>query len=79
MEPHEQEILQRVAEENPELRHLWSQHSRYESQLADLERVRYPSEAERREIGRLKRLKLRGKEQMSRILEGHPSSKLPQS
>lgn len=71
MESKEVELLHKLSENNPQLKHLWGQHKGYEEQLAGLERVRHPSEAERREITRLKRLKLRGKEQISRILDGH--------
>jgi hypothetical protein len=36
-----------------------------------MERVRHPSEGERREIARLKRLKLRGKQRITGILDAH--------
>lgn len=73
MEATDLELIERLAPNHPELRHLWLQHGKYESQLQDLEGVHYPSEQERREITRVKRLKLRGKEQISRILDHHRS------
>ena len=69
MEIEEVERIKSLSASNPELRHLWQQHSNYEAQLSELERVRHPSEGERREISRLKRLKLRGKDQITRILD----------
>jgi uncharacterized protein YdcH (DUF465 family) len=73
MERQELELISSLSQTNPELKHLWGQHTQYEAQLAALERVHHPSEGERREINRLKRLKLRGKERISRIIEGQPA------
>jgi hypothetical protein len=71
MDAQDLELIERLSPTNAELRHLWMQHGGFEAKLADLERVRYPSEGERREIGRVKRLKLRGKEQIGKILAQH--------
>jgi uncharacterized protein YdcH (DUF465 family) len=43
------------------------QHQKYEGALSRLI-VRYPSESEQREIARVKRLKLRGKDRIQQIL-----------
>ncbi len=71
MESHELTVLEALAPQNDELRHLWGRHQGYERDLNRLDGLRYPSEAERREIGRLKRVKLRGKERIQAILDAH--------
>lgn len=71
MEQQDLELIERLAPAHAELRHLWLQHGQYEAQLRDLERVHHPSEQERREIGRVKRLKLRGKERITAMLDKH--------
>lgn len=69
MESTELERIQSLAGQNDELRHLYAQHQKYEGQLSRLN-VRYPSESEQREITRVKRLKLRGKDRIQAILAG---------
>ncbi len=71
MEPTELDLLSTLAVENDELRHLWGRHQAFERDLARLGGVHHPSEAERREMGRIKRMKLRGKERMHAILDAH--------
>ena len=71
MEAADLDLIERLVPTHPELRHLWLQHGHYESQLEELERVHYPSEQERREIGKIKRLKLRGKERITAMLAGY--------
>lgn len=68
MEAGEIEIINRLTPQNPELKYLVSRHQSFEKELSRLEKVRYPSEAERREISRLKRLKLRGKDRIQEII-----------
>ena len=68
METSEIELIDRLAPVHDELRHLVFQHRNFEKELARLEGIRYPSDSERREINRIKRLKLRGKDRISRIL-----------
>ncbi len=71
MEPQELALIETLAPKHDELRYLWSQHLDYEKDLNRLTVIRYPSEAERRQIGKIKRLKLRGKERITAILEAH--------
>jgi uncharacterized protein YdcH (DUF465 family) len=70
MESSELELIHRLSAKNDELRHLFSQHQKYESQLTSMT-VRHPSESESREIARVKRLKLRGKDRIQQILAAH--------
>lgn len=69
MEPYEIDKIARLSPNNDELRRLVYLHESYEKELTRLESVRYPSEAERREINRIKRLKLRGKDRIRVILD----------
>jgi uncharacterized protein YdcH (DUF465 family) len=71
MESTELELIHRLSGSHDELRHLYGKHQDYEKELGRLERIRYPSEAERREINRIKRLKLRGKDRIHSILAEH--------
>lgn len=71
METQELDLIARLTPTHDELRHLMHQHQGYEQQLTRLESVHYPSEAERREINRIKRLKLRGKDKIRAILSQH--------
>ena len=67
----EVELIARLTAGNAGLRHLWGQHLSYDATLAEMERIRHPSEGERRKIARLKRLKLRGKQRITGILDAH--------
>ncbi len=71
MERHELDLISRLAGNHDELRHLWGRHQGFEAHLSRLDGVHHPSEAERREIGKLKRMKLRGKFRMQAILDAH--------
>lgn len=71
MERSELELIEQLSTRHDELRHLWSRHQDYEKSLIRLQDVRFPSEADRREMGRLKRMKLRGKERIHAILGQH--------
>lgn len=71
METYELELIRQLAPNHDELRRLVYLHGGYEEELTRLESVRFPSEAERREISRVKRLKLRGKDRIRSILQSH--------
>ena len=68
MEATDLALITRLSATHDELRHLVFKHQEFETQLAALEAIHYPSEVERRQIGQIKRLKLRGKERIHRIL-----------
>lgn len=68
MDPTDLALINRMVPTHDGLRHLVAKHKQFETQLAELEAIRYPSEGELRQIGEIKRLKLRGKERISRIL-----------
>ena len=71
MERSELDLIEKLSVGHDELRHLWTRHQYFERSLVRLQDVRHPSEADRREIGRIKRMKLRGKERISAILTQH--------
>lgn len=71
MEPSDLDLIARLTPNHDELRHLVTVHHGFEKTLTRLESVRFPSEAERREITKVKRLKLRGKDRIQRILAEH--------
>lgn len=67
MESADLELIHRLSPKNDELRHLYAQHQKYEAQLSEMV-GHHRSESELREIARVKRLKLRGKDRMQQIL-----------
>ncbi|MFZ5476404.1 MAG: DUF465 domain-containing protein [Myxococcota bacterium] len=73
METSEIELIKQLVPTHAELRHLVQQHRSFEEELGRLERIRFPTEAERREINKIKRLKLRGKDRIAGILKAHTS------
>lgn len=68
MEATELDLIHRLSQNHDELRHLFARHQGFEKELSRLESVRHPSESERREIAKLKRQKLAGKDRIRRIL-----------
>lgn len=71
MEASELELISRLTPSHDELRHLMTRHRALETDLERLEAIRNPTDVERREINRIKRLKLRGKDRISQILSQH--------
>lgn len=71
MEQTEVETIERLSSSHSELRHLWSRHQGFEKELERLSGLRNPTADERREIARLKRAKLQGKDRIARILAEH--------
>jgi uncharacterized protein YdcH (DUF465 family) len=70
VEAGERERLTALSSSNAEVRYLLARHEGLERDLTRLEAVRYPTEDERRDIQRIKRLKLRGKDRLQSILAG---------
>ena len=64
----EEQVAEKLLAENEAFRRLWSQHQRYERQLADLDSLQHllpDQELERRTI---QKLKLAGKDKMAAIV-----------
>ncbi len=61
-------LLQRLATRDVEVERLLSRHRAFEERLAQLDRHRWLSSDERREMAELKRRKLAGRDRMQQIL-----------
>jgi uncharacterized protein len=68
MEPGEHALIERLSQENDELRQLWGEHLAYEHRLGELARLRYLTEPEQAEMARIKRKKLAGKDRIELLL-----------
>ena len=66
--PASAKLIAELMESNEEYRRLKRQHTEYERRLNELGERRYPSQEEQTEEARLKKLKLRLKDQMSNIV-----------
>ena len=66
--PASAKLIAELMESNEEYRKLKRQHTDYERRLNELGERRYPSQEEQTEEARLKKLKLRLKDQMSSIV-----------
>ena len=68
MAEYDQELIQRLSEENPRFRKLHEEHILFEKKLQEYEEMTYLSEDEDLEMKKIKKLKLAGKEEMEEIL-----------
>ena len=69
MEPHEIELLEKYAENDPELKALWDDHLLYEKQIEKLESKPYRTPTEAQSLKQLKKQKLDGKTRFMDILD----------
>ena len=68
MAENDQELIQRLSEENPRFRKLHEEHVLFEKKLQEYEDMAYVSADEELERKKIKKLKLAGKEEMEAIL-----------
>ena len=73
MEPHEIELLEKYAENDPELKALWDDHLLYEKQIEKLESKPYRTPTEAQTLKQLKKQKLDGKTKFMAILDTYRS------
>ena len=69
MAENDQELIQRLSEENPRFRKLHEEHILFEKKLQEYEEMTYISDDEELERKTIKKLKLAGKEEMEAMLE----------
>ncbi|MDR2694784.1 MAG: DUF465 domain-containing protein [Deltaproteobacteria bacterium] len=69
MEPHEIELLEKCAENDPELKALWDDHLLYAKQIEKLESKPYRTPTEAQTLKQLKKQKLDGKTRFMAILD----------
>lgn len=75
MEQYDEELISQLIENDPELRRYVEEHREFERKLEELERKPYLTTAEETEKKTLKKLKLRGKDQIEAILCRYRSSR----
>ncbi len=68
MEKEDLELIERLREEDPELKKIWDEHHEYERLLDGFNRRPYLTAAETLERKRLQKLKLAGRDRMEQIL-----------
>ena len=69
MEEKDQDLAQRLSEENPRFRKLHEEHLLFEKKLQEYEDMAYLSEGEDLERKKIQKLKLAGKDEMESILK----------
>jgi uncharacterized protein YdcH (DUF465 family) len=69
MEPHEVELIEKYAENDPELKALWEDHLLYAKQIEKLESRPYRTPAEEQSLKQLKKQKLDAKTRLQVILD----------
>ena len=60
--------VQQLLENNEEFRKLYEEHRKYERQLAELDKIHYLTPEQEMQRKTIQKLKLSGKDQMSRIV-----------
>lgn len=68
MEKYDEELISRWIDNDPELKKYVEEHREFERRLEELERKLYLTTAEETDRKKLKKLKLRGKDQIEAIL-----------
>ena len=77
MEPHEIELLEKCAKNDPELKALWDDHLLYEKQIEKIESKPYRTPAENQTLKHLKKQKLDGKTKFMAILDKYRAQTAP--
>ena len=71
MDPKDQEMVERLLPDHPELKDLWDKHREYEKKLKKLESKNFLTPNDRQEKKRLQLAKLTGKTRIEQILMKH--------
>lgn len=68
MDPKDQELVDRLIPQNPELKSLWDEHRQYERLLEKLDHKNFLTPSDWQEKKRLQLAKLKGKTRIDQIL-----------
>jgi len=68
MEKQDLELIEQLADKDPELKKFWEEHHEFERRLEEFNRRPYLTTAETMERKRLQKLKLAGRDRMEQIL-----------
>ena len=68
MEKQDLELIEQLADKDPELKKFWEEHREFERRLEEFNRRPYLTTAETMERKRLQKLKLAGRDRMEQIL-----------
>lgn len=71
--PTEEELKAHLMQSNDEFRRLWIEHTEFDHRLTDLESRHHLTDDEQIEEHRLKKLKLKAKDQMTNIIREYRS------
>lgn len=71
MEEHEKELLQKLASSNVGVRRLYNEHVELESKLDSLQSRPFLTASDQMQIQKLKKKKLKGKDQLMSLLQEH--------
>lgn len=71
MEKRDQDLIEQLISNEPELKSLWDKHKQYERLLEKLERKNYLNPEEQQEKKKLQVAKLAGKTRIEQILVKH--------
>jgi len=69
MQENDQDLIQRLSEENPRFRKLHEEHLLFEKKLQEYDELTYLSDEEDIERKKIQKLKLAGKDEMESILQ----------
>ncbi len=69
MEQHDRELIEKLAESNPELKELWDDHLLYSKQVTKLEGKPFRTPTEEQTLKQLKKQKLEGKTSLVNLLD----------
>ncbi len=69
MEQHDRELIEKLAESNPEIKELWDDHLLYSKQVTKLESKPFRTPTEEQTLKQLKKQKLEGKTNLVALLD----------
>ncbi|MDO3379407.1 YdcH family protein [Geoalkalibacter halelectricus] len=74
MEEMDMELVERLVSESPKFRMLFEEHQLLEKELNEFEKKRYLTPEEELERKKIQKIKLAGKDEMTRLMRGYSIS-----